>query len=323
MTFEQFIAMFKNVAGLYAIHNNELGLAYIGQSIDIGERMMYHLNALKKHLHHNAQLQADFFSFGEDAFSIEMIKEIWDSEARQIAEASIISANYKILYNIRRQNHPTLNDNDISRFHSKVNRLADHACWNFQGKTGHKTGYYWIRISKRMYLVHRIAYLIAFGPFPHALDIDHICHNKQCVNPRHLRVVSHQANCSARAKHGLGNCSFDFMTAKKIRSFWKIYKPSSSELVKWVAETFKIRVSEAVIDNLLANNIHFDPAWKIPIRKLSTDEATVIKMRNDFLHGDKVAVISRRYNVKYHTVDKIVHNQNHYNDEYNQRLSSI
>lgn len=41
---------------------------------------------------------------------------------------------------------------------------------------------------------HQVAYEAAHGPVPAGLEIDHICRNRSCVNPNHLRAVSHREN---------------------------------------------------------------------------------------------------------------------------------
>ena len=41
---------------------------------------------------------------------------------------------------------------------------------------------------------HRISYETFIGPIPEGLVIDHICRNRACINPRHLRVVSPRRN---------------------------------------------------------------------------------------------------------------------------------
>ena len=42
--------------------------------------------------------------------------------------------------------------------------------------------------------VHRYAYERHVGPIPDGLQIDHICHNRICVEPSHLRAVTNKQN---------------------------------------------------------------------------------------------------------------------------------
>ena len=41
---------------------------------------------------------------------------------------------------------------------------------------------------------HRVAYEMARGQIPQGLVIDHICRNRLCVNPAHLRAVTTRQN---------------------------------------------------------------------------------------------------------------------------------
>lgn len=42
--------------------------------------------------------------------------------------------------------------------------------------------------------VHRWAYEATRGPIPDGLEVDHLCNVRNCVNPAHLELVTHQEN---------------------------------------------------------------------------------------------------------------------------------
>lgn len=48
--------------------------------------------------------------------------------------------------------------------------------------------------SPNVYGPHRRAYQLWVGPIPPGLEIDHTCHVRSCINPEHLRAVTHTEN---------------------------------------------------------------------------------------------------------------------------------
>lgn len=76
-------------------------------------------------------------------------------------------------------------------------------CWEWQGTIGHN-GYGRVRIgdteeeTRAMRFAHRVSYELYVKPIPDGKEIDHICRNRRCCNPAHLRVVTHQENAVLR-----------------------------------------------------------------------------------------------------------------------------
>ena len=47
---------------------------------------------------------------------------------------------------------------------------------------------------------HTAAYVFYVGPVPAGLEVDHVCGVRRCVNPAHLRVVTHSENLRAHVE---------------------------------------------------------------------------------------------------------------------------
>lgn len=80
------------------------------------------------------------------------------------------------------------------RFCRKI-KVTESGCWEWQGAKHHQNGYgqFWYR--GRAHQAHRISYALFVGGIPEGMTVDHKCVNKICVNPDHLRLMTHEENC--------------------------------------------------------------------------------------------------------------------------------
>ena len=84
------------------------------------------------------------------------------------------------------------------RAQAKINPNQDTGCWLWTG-SGDSNGYGQIRVAGRTIQAHRFTYSELVGTIPAGMVIDHLCHNRRCVNPEHLEVVTQQVNSWRRA----------------------------------------------------------------------------------------------------------------------------
>lgn len=80
---------------------------------------------------------------------------------------------------------------DKVRFWSYVDKST--LCWNWRG-TITQYGYAQFRAGSESYRAHRLSYLWAKGIIPKGLVLDHLCRNRNCVNPEHLEAVTIKVN---------------------------------------------------------------------------------------------------------------------------------
>jgi hypothetical protein len=66
-------------------------------------------------------------------------------------------------------------------------------CWEFTGKSV-VDGYGRVKIKGKNLMVHRVMYELLVGPIGEGMTIDHICRNRLCCNPDHLRQMTQLEN---------------------------------------------------------------------------------------------------------------------------------
>lgn len=71
--------------------------------------------------------------------------------------------------------------------------ITDSGCISFQGKL-RNDGYGHIQVDNVSIYLHRFVYEQQIGKIPKNMSLDHLCRNKQCINIKHLEVVTNKIN---------------------------------------------------------------------------------------------------------------------------------
>lgn len=96
--------------------------------------------------------------------------------------------------------------------YNKKQRVLANGCWEWTG-IKNNAGYGFIgfiyavsRTGRRdagMMTAHRLAFMLAHDRAPHTRNVNHICHNKLCVNPAHLIEGTQQEKMAAMRADGI------------------------------------------------------------------------------------------------------------------------
>lgn len=80
------------------------------------------------------------------------------------------------------------------RFWDKVDKSED--CWAWLGYI--MPNGYGLFACPRSRLAHRYSYELHYGEIVGGLHVDHMCHDRSCVNPAHLRLATPKENMENR-----------------------------------------------------------------------------------------------------------------------------
>lgn len=83
----------------------------------------------------------------------------------------------------------------LDRFFAKV-KIQENGCWLWTGGTTlpPPNGYGRLRVNGVKTVAHKFSYETFIRKVPDKLKLDHWCRNRLCVNPFHVRPVTHALN---------------------------------------------------------------------------------------------------------------------------------
>jgi len=82
---------------------------------------------------------------------------------------------------------------DLERFYSKIKFNEDTWCWDWIGTTLQR-GYGHFKLKRKNWRPHRLSFAIHKGDLIKGLELDHLCRNRSCCNPEHLKQGTHKVN---------------------------------------------------------------------------------------------------------------------------------
>ena len=106
------------------------------------------------------------------------------------------------------------------RFYALAEKGGPNDCWIWIGaKSVRGYGEFSIRHAYPR-VSHRVAFEMEHGPIPPGMLVDHICHNRLCVNPAHLRLATMAQNSQNQKMHSDNTSGYKGVSWNKNAKKW-------------------------------------------------------------------------------------------------------
>ncbi len=140
---------------------------------------------------------------------------------------------------ILEENKIKIKDGVFYRFWSKVNITENkEECWNWTASIN-TNGYGQFFLLYKMVSSHRMSYLLTKGSIHNGLQVQHLCNNRLCCNPNHLKLGNNSKNeqykskCERRNNYGENN-GLSVLTDDQVREIHKLHKNAGEQRrLKW------------------------------------------------------------------------------------------
>lgn len=297
LNMKDFAKKYLNQSGIYQIINIFNNKSYIGSSINLGKRFtkchIYKLN----HNKHCTKLQNDFNLHGE-YFRVKILENCQEFQLleKERYYIELLKPEYNtIVY------HKLDVVKNINEDYFYLNTKKNNDCIEY--KNGDEYG----RISKHKKSIS--AHIISFFLYNSYLPIGivrHLCNNKKCVNPLHLKDGSHSENYKDRKLGKFNNIEIEFIRQNK-------KELTGKDLQDLFFQKFNKTITLGYIYSVWNNSLKFDNNYKYINKKnkITNTHKEWIKKQTKLSNNEIVNLFKKKFNfsINIFTVIKIKRNK--------------
>ena len=113
----------------------------------------------------------------------------------------------------------------LERIDARYDKPSEDDCWVWTGYLNHN-GYGqahggYVNGKQKMIRTHRAMYELYVGQIPLNLTIDHLCRNRACGNPKHLRILTVSENSKDGGNARKTHCPHGHEYTDENTYYWK------------------------------------------------------------------------------------------------------
>lgn len=215
---------------------------------------------------------------------------------------------------IKSRNDKRYNDKSmIKRFNESVDKNGPNGCHIWKGNVLSSSGYGRMGVNGKYIRAHRLSYMLYKGDISEGKIIMHLCNNKLCVNPEHLKEGTCAENTQQMIDEGRqvnGNAILTKDDAYKIRELYNTGQYSYEMLVE-MFNTTKPNIAFIIRNEIWKDNDYkriFDT--KIGRnRKLIYTREQVDKIKEEYSNGSHQRDLAIKYKLSKGTIYNILHDK--------------
>jgi hypothetical protein len=137
-----------------------------------------------------------------------------------------------------------------AKIKENVSQASNTGCWIWNLSVV-RNGYGQVQITRKKYIVHRLAFAAFNGEIPEGMFVCHSCDNRRCCNPEHLFLGTNSDNMIDSIRKG--RFRRQKLSIQSVRSIFR--RKAEGERVEHIASVFRTTVAQ--VYSILSGN-----SWK-------------------------------------------------------------
>lgn len=180
------------------------------------------------------------------------VEQIAHGRMRKLVTIDVDGEEIPVVWPKENPKPPKTIEQTKARF-MKFIKVDRHGHWRWQGHVNKRAGYGTFTFEGKQRKAHVVSCRLFKGDIPAGMVVRHMCHEKDCVNPKHLKLGTYADNARDTAKADrVGNTKISNAEVIKILKHYAQDAPGKGHVMAWCRQVAKrYGVDEATIHQII------------------------------------------------------------------------